>query len=329
MTKKGQTGSQDSLRRRAEEINRKKEADTRETSVIDESSWMVHELRVHQIEIEIQNDELRRTHAELEEKHEQYLDLYDFAPMGYFTLSEQGQIMATNLTTSTMLDMARNSLAGEQIARFVCCDDQYTFSHNMRKLFATGEAQAWELGMKKSDGTVFWASLKAVMNKSQGAPVCRVVMTDISDKKKAEKALIESELHFRTLANSGQALIWTSGLDKLCDYFNEPWLAFTGRSLEQELGNGWTEGVHPEDFQRCLDLYVAAFDKRESFNMEYRLRHHSGRYRWIIEQGTPRYNSQGEFLGYVSHCLDIDDSKQQEVSLRERGTLSSHCGKRP
>jgi PAS domain S-box-containing protein len=318
MTKKSQTGSQDSRHRRGEEINRNKDADIRETSVIvDESSRIVHELRVHQIELEIQNEELRRTHAELEEKHEQYLDLYDFAPVGYFTLFEQGQIIATNLTASTMLDMPRNNLIGQQIARFICCDDQYIFSHKMRQLFATGEAQAWELGMKKSGGTVFWCSLNAVMKQGSDVPVCCVVISDISDRRIAEKALVESEQRYRTLANSGQALIWTATPDKLCNYFNEPWLAFTGRTLEQEVGKGWTEGVHPEDFGRCLEIYDTAFDRRESFSMEYRLRHVSGEYRWIVDQGTPRYDTRGEFLGYIGHCLDVSKRKNAEEAVRE------------
>jgi len=140
---------------------------------------------------------------------------------------------------------------------------------------------------------------------------------DITERKKLEDRLRESELHFRTLANSGQALIWTSTPDKLCNYFNEPWLAFTGRSLEQELGNGWAKGVHPEDFDRCVAVYVAAFDARESFSMEYRLRHKSGEYRWIVDQGTPRYDSQGGFLGYIGHCLDITGRKRADEALQQ------------
>jgi len=177
-----------------------------------------------------------------------------------------------------------------------------------------------EVRYRHKDGTTVWVICagRVVEWSTDGKPLrmigCHV---DITERKQAEDSLRESELHLRTLANSGQALIWTSGSDKLCNYFNQPWLDFTGRSLEQELGNGWTEGVHPDDFQRCLDIYVAAFDERESFNMEYRLRHHSGEYRWIIDQGTPRYNTQGKLLGYVGHCLDINDRKQQEVALRE------------
>jgi PAS domain S-box-containing protein len=92
-------------------------------------------------------------------------------------------------------------------------------------------------------------------------------------------------------------------------------LKFTGRSLEQEIGNGWTEGVHPDDFDRCLTTYITAFDKREAFEMEYRLRHASGEYRWLLDMGTPNYNSNREFIGYIGHCFDISERKQAEQEL--------------
>ena len=131
------------------------------------------------------------------------------------------------------------------------------------------------------------------------------------------KALRESEFQYRNLANTGLALIWTSGTDKLCDYFNDPWLTFTGRTLEQEMGNGWTEGVHPDDFEECLETYVTAFDKHEPFEMEYRLRHASGDYRIILDLGSPNFNSKGEFMGYIGHCFDITERKRTEAALWE------------
>jgi two-component system CheB/CheR fusion protein len=308
----------DLLRCKAEDIARKKESSQQDSLVnshIEDASWMIHELHVHQIELEMQNEELHRTHEDLEKEHEQYLDLYDFAPVGYCTISEQGQVMATNLTATTMLGMTRNNLIGQHINRFIRDEEQHTFSRNIRQLFATGEAQGCELGMKKSDGTHFWASLKAVLKRDMNIPVCRVVISDNSGRKKAEKALAESELHFRNLANCGQALIWTSGVDKLCDYFNEPWLAFTGRTLEHEFGNGWLQGVHEEDLDRCMTTYVTAFDRREPFSMEYRLRHASGEYRWLVDQGKPRFDSRGAFAGYIGHCLDITSRKHMEDEL--------------
>ncbi|HSW57210.1 MAG TPA: PAS domain S-box protein [Dehalococcoidales bacterium] len=140
----------------------------------------------------------------------------------------------------------------------------------------------------------------------------------------AEEALTDSESRYRTLADSGRALIWTSGTDKLCDYFNQPWLDFTGRTLEQELGNGWTEGVHPDDMQRCLYVYTSSFDKRERFSMEYRLRDRHGEYRWLQDDGSPRYDARGSFLGYIGHCLDITERKQAEEVLKEEITIRVH-----
>ncbi len=132
-----------------------------------------------------------------------------------------------------------------------------------------------------------------------------------------EEDLRESEVHFRTLADTGQALIWTSGIDKKCNYFNQTWLTFTGRTLEQELGDGWVEGVHPDDVRRCVDIYLNAFDRRQKFSMDYRIRHHGGEYRWIQDDGTPRFNSKGEFIGYIGHCLDITDHKKAEDNIRK------------
>ena len=126
------------------------------------------------------------------------------------------------------------------------------------------------------------------------------------------EVLRESELQYRTLADSGRALIWSSGLDKKCDYLNQPWLMFTGRTLEQELGDGWAEGVHPDDLARCFEIYTTAFDRRECFSMDYRLRRHDGEFRWIQDDGSPRYDSQWNFLGYIGHCLDITARKQAE-----------------
>ncbi len=144
-----------------------------------------------------------------------------------------------------------------------------------------------------------------------------VVLQNISERKHAEQKLRDSEIHFRTLADSGQALVWTSGKDKSCDYFNAPWLAFTGRTLEQEVDNGWTEGVHPEDLQQCIRTYTEAFDRRETFSMVYRLRNAEGEYRWVQDDGTPRFDGAGQFLGYIGHCLDITDLKHAEEALRE------------
>jgi PAS domain S-box-containing protein len=129
----------------------------------------------------------------------------------------------------------------------------------------------------------------------------------------------ESEERFRLVANTAPVMIWMGGTDRLCTYVNQPWLEFTGRPLEAELGNGWVEGVHNEDLKRCLETYSKAFDHRHSFEMEYRLRRNDAEYRWILDIGVPRFNGDGTFAGYIGSCLDITDRKLAEEALASVG----------
>jgi PAS domain S-box-containing protein len=112
-------------------------------------------------------------------------------------------------------------------------------------------------------------------------------------------------------------MIWMAGADKLCTYFNKPWLDFTGRSIESELGNGWAEWVYPEDFKTCMETYIKAFARREKFSMEYRLRRHDGEYRWILDIGVPRLNEDGSFAGYIGSCIDVTERKRAEEALSD------------
>ena len=142
-----------------------------------------------------------------------------------------------------------------------------------------------------------------------------VLAVVVEERKRAGHALRESEERFRLMADTAPALIWMSGTDKLCTYFNKPWLDFTGRSMDSELGNGWAEGVHGEDLRRCVDTYTQAFDRREEFRMEYRLRRHDGEYRWILDIGVPRFDQERSFVGYIGTCIDLTDRKLAETVL--------------
>jgi PAS domain S-box-containing protein len=137
----------------------------------------------------------------------------------------------------------------------------------------------------------------------------------MADLELAEAVVRESEGRFRLVANTAPVLIWMAGSDKLCTYFNKPWLDFTGRSVDLEIGNGWAEGVHSEDLRRCMDTYTQAFDRREEFRMEYRLRRHDGEYRWVLDIGVPRFNQECSFVGYIGSCIDINDHKLAEAAL--------------
>ena len=145
----------------------------------------------------------------------------------------------------------------------------------------------------------------------QGKPRCFIaVVEDITERKQAEAALKESEERFRYMADSAPVLIWVSGPDKLCTFFNKRWLEFTGRTMEQELGDGWAMSVHPEDRERCEATYSLAFDARHDFEMEYRLRRADGEYRCVMDHGVARFSAGGSFAGYIGSCIDITDLKR-------------------
>jgi PAS domain S-box-containing protein len=133
-----------------------------------------------------------------------------------------------------------------------------------------------------------------------------------------EEALRTSEKWFRQMADQAPVMIWISATDKLCTWFNKPWLEFTGRTMDEELGNGWAAGVHPDDLCPCLKVYHSSFDSREPFRMEYRLRRHDGEYRWILNNGIPLRGRTGEFAGYIGSCIDLTERKRAEGALRDR-----------
>ena len=139
---------------------------------------------------------------------------------------------------------------------------------------------------------------------------------DITNRKRAESALRESEERFRLMADSAPVLIWVSGVDSKRNYFNQVWLTFTGRALKEELGDGWAKGVHPEDFDYFLKIYMDAFTARQSFRIEYRLHRADGEYRWVLDTGIPRFTANGEFAGYIGSCIDITESRKNQEQLQ-------------
>ena len=179
-----------------------------------------------------------------------------------------------------------------------------------------GEAVRFEGPTKDKDGRVRETEVAYVPETRGGATVGFFVLTrDVSERKRAETALRESEERFRTMADAAPVLIWLAGPDKRCTYFNKAWLEFTGRPIDQELGDGWAAGVHRDDRSRCLATYTRASDRREPFEMEYRLRRADGEYRWVLDHGVPRFAPDGAFTGYIGSCIDITERKRAEEQL--------------
>ena len=169
------------------------------------------------------------------------------------------------------------------------------------------------------DGRTRWISARGrtEFDAERKPLLVRGISLDITQRKLAEESLQESEVRFRTMANTAPVMIWMSDTDRLCTFFNKSWLDFTGRPLEQELGNGWTAGVHPEDFDHCLKTYVGSFDARREFSMDYRLRRSDGEYRWVMDNGVPRFAANGAFLGYIGSAIDITERRLAEEAAHD------------
>jgi PAS domain S-box-containing protein len=136
-------------------------------------------------------------------------------------------------------------------------------------------------------------------------------MNDRGEASVAPPDALADDQQFRELADFAPVMIWRSGTDMLCDWFNKPWLEHTGRTMEEEVGDGWTELVHPDDYDHCLGIYVEAFNERRRFTMEYRLLRHDGQYRWLLDNGAP-FHRGGEFAGYFGSCIDITSHRLAE-----------------
>lgn len=261
--------------------------------------------------------------AVLKASEERFRLSFDNASIGKSLTHPDGRLLRVNEALCNMLGYTRAELEVMEFAAITHPDDLEETHAYMRSLLA-GECATcrFEKRYFHKDGHIVWADVNTMLlrDADTGAPLHLITqVVDITEHKRAETELREQVVRYRNLANSGSALIWTAGTDKLCTHFNEPWLRFTGRTMEQELGNGWAEGVHPDDFDRCLQTYVTAFDRREPFEMEYRLRHASGEYRWLSDLGTPTYDSEGRFTGYLGHCFDITEQKQ--ALIRVQGQL--------
>jgi PAS domain S-box-containing protein len=142
------------------------------------------------------------------------------------------------------------------------------------------------------------------------------IVRDATAEDRVLQDLGETDARFRNMADASPVLLWMSRTDGLCTFFNQTWLEFTGRTMEEEWGVGWAENVHFEDLEGCMDTYLTAFNERRQFEMEYRLRRKDGEYRWILDRGTPRYAPDGRFVGYIGSCVDITERRKLEAELR-------------
>jgi PAS domain S-box-containing protein len=275
--------------------------------------------------------QLQASEAELREEH-QRMDLATAAAeLGIWVwdvarteiwISDKGRALF-GFAPSEKLDI-------ERFRNAIHPDDRDLMRQAIQNCFSTGTEYEAEHRVVLPNGQIRWlAELGRVEFSDEGKPTrMRGVSRDITRRKLGEQTVLESEARFRTVANTAPVMIWMSGTDKLCTFFNKSWLDFTGRRIQQEMGNGWAEGVHPDDLQKCLKVYAEAFDACQPFVMHYRLRRYDGEYRWISDNGVPRYDGQKNFAGYIGSCIDITESLSKEKALREfeeRVTLAAQA----
>ena len=301
-----------SVRVRAEQIFRDKVA--RSPVPLDdlapqETQLMLHELRVHQIELELQNEELRRSHSELDAAQARWFDLYDMAPVGYCTLSEKGLIQQANLALTTMLGVVRGTLIGQPISRLIHRQDQDVFYRKRKRLFESGEPQSFDLRMVKSDETIFWAHLEASEAKSaDGARELRVVLSDITERRRAEEQLLRSETKLRTLYDSTSDAVMLLDVNGFFDC-NKSTLAIFGCTTREEFCS-----LHPADLSPATQACGAV-------SMDLANRHiaeamHSGscHFEWMHKRADTDKTFPADVL---LSCMELDGKQVLQAVVRD------------
>jgi PAS domain S-box-containing protein len=316
------------LRRRAEEKARAKEDQSLDTLSPDEARQVLHELRVHQIELEMQNDELRRARAELEVSRARYFDLYDLAPVGYFTVSEQGLIVEANLTAAGLLGVARGDLVERPLSRFILPEDQDIYYLHRKQLFDTGEPQVCELRMLRADAAPFWARLEATAAEdAEGAWVCRVVVSDITAHKEAEETLRQSERKYELERRYRAILDQTFGFiglltpDGALIEANRTALEFAGVGESDVQGKPFWETpwwTHSREMQDRLRNAIKAAVSGEFVRFEATHRAASdGQIHSVDFSLKPVRNESGEVVFLIPEGRDVTDRKRAEEGMRE------------
>ncbi len=228
-------------------------------------------------------------------------------------VGQDGRLLEANKTALHAYGYSRSELLGLKIYDLRASQSLTEVSEQLAQ--ADQQGVLFETQHRRKDGSLFPVEVSSQSAEINGERILLSIIRDISERKQVEAALRESEARFHTLAESAPVLMWLSGTDGLCSFFNKPWLDFTGRTMAQEYGNGWTEGVHPDDLDFCLNIYISNFEKRQPFRMEYRLRRYDGEYRWLLDSGSPMFGPGKVFTGYIGSCIDITERKRNEEAL--------------
>jgi PAS domain S-box-containing protein len=242
-------------------------------------------------------------------------DFFENAAVGMHWVGPDGTVLRANHAELQLLGYSAEEYVGHHVAEFHA--DRDVINSILAKLERGQTLREVPARLKCKDGTIKDVLISSSVYRENGRFIhTRCFTVDVTSRKRAENALRESEQRFRLMADSAPVLIWVSGSDGNCTWCNRIWLEFVGRTLGQELGDGWTENVHVDDRPACLRTRSEASKARQPFSTEYRVRHRSGEYRWLLDSGVPRLGPDGEFAGYIGSCIDITERKRIEAALR-------------
>jgi PAS domain S-box-containing protein len=264
------------------------------------------------------------TEQALQESEARFRATFEQVAVGLAHVGLDGRWLSVNQKLCEILGYTREELLNLTWSEISHSDDVKTDLRDICQLLA-GKISNYSLEKRynRKDGKSIWVNLTVSLLRETTKAIPEpkyfiAVIEDISKRKQLEATLRETEARFQMMADTAPVMIWMSGVDKLCNFFNKGWLAFTGRTMAQELGNGWVEGVHPEDLARCIYIHTSSFDARSPFVMEYRLRRFDGEYRWVLDTGMPRFAGDGSFAGFIGSSIDISECKQTKLALQQQ-----------
>lgn len=247
---------------------------------------------------------------------DRYHLLFQLSPSGLLLEDAEGTILEVNPALCTALGYTRDELVGRNVETLAHEAIKDTVKENIRRIL-DGETLRHTIRSSRKDGEeCFMVLNESRISLPNGEPGIIVASVDITSQVRAERLLQESEAKFRSLADTAPVLIWVAGPDKKCAYFNRTWLEFTGRSANEEMGNGWMQGIYPDDLASYISMYFGSFDSRREFKAEFRLRTRHGEYRWILQRAVPSFSAEGDFAGYIACCTDISERKETETMMR-------------
>jgi PAS domain S-box-containing protein len=272
-------------------------------------------------------EELRARKA-LRRSEQELADFFENASVGLHWVGPDGTILRANQAELDLLGYAREEYVGHNIAEFHA-DDQ-AIGDILKRLTCGETLHNYEARLRCKDGRIKHVLISSNVLWDEDRFIhTRCFTRDITDRVQAEAALRESEARFRTMADTVPVMVWVSSPTMERVYFNTSWLNFTGRTMEQDLGYGWTEVLHPDDLQAYMDLYTSSFKARTEFQIEYRLRRYDGEYRWVLSHGVPLILPGGTFAGFIGSSMDITEHVENEERKDTFIALASHELKTP